>query len=96
MIQPRFSGTARLLVMFCISALLAGCSAWFNKPGPGPVAMVASCPQPKPYPLAFQKQAAQELREYGAKIPATATLVGDYKSLRAALRDCGTKPGLNP
>lgn len=82
----------RMALLLAVAVILSGCTpGLFPRAKPEPIATIASCPQPKPYPSAFQKQAAQELREYGPKMPATATMIGDYKSLRGALMDCGAE-----
>lgn len=72
-------------------SLLAGCTGF--RAAPETVPAFVTCPKPKTYPKAFQRQAAQELRDHGDKVPAVATLVGDYGALRQALRDCGVVIG---
>ena len=87
----------RVALLLSVAVILSGCTPFWQKPKPEPIAIINTCPHPKPYPIAFQKQAAQERREFKGRIPAMTTLVDDYGALRLALNDCGKpKPGPNP
>lgn len=75
------------LSVILVSVALAGCSL-MDRVKPGAVAVVNTCPAPKPYPKAFQAQVAREMRAHGNEVPGMATMIGDYSALRDALRDC--------